>query len=94
MRRISSGRSLLISLTIAENPVFAHLHDADTGKTFVFCRKAGGDGKDAWFELTDDKPKLKAYEPKKLKAADLKEPIKTLWQLGNLLRDEGVLQAK
>jgi hypothetical protein len=77
-----------------EHPVFAHLHDADSDRTFVFCRKAGDDGKDAWFELTDDKPQLKSFDPKKLKTADLKEPIKTLWQLGNLLRDEGVVQVK
>src|SRR5262249_13911428 len=71
--------------------VLTFLTDADSGRTFLFCKAARG-GKPAWFELSA-RPRPVAYDPPELKGAPKDPALRQAFACARVLLAAGKVKA-
>jgi hypothetical protein len=72
--------------------IFAMISDADSGRSFLFCRAARLGGKRSYFEL-NEKASPVLYDPASVKEPNAKEPLRTVLHCARVLAAQKKIKA-
>ena len=91
-RRILTGqRSIEPVWDDATRPITHFITDADTDRTFLFCKPAKKGDLGVFFEM-GPKPEPKPYDLSKVKPAKIDEPLKSVLERARFLADQKLLK--